>query len=60
VDDMKFKVTVEHVVRTEHEMTLEDETITGALDQALKMVATRNKTNKVGQFFVAKIETKEK
>jgi hypothetical protein len=57
---MKFKVTIERVLREEYEMILEDESITNALDEARKIVAVRNEKNKVGQFFITKIETKEK
>lgn len=57
---MKFKVIIERVIREEYEMILEDESITNALDEALKIVAARNEKNKVGQFFITKIETKEK
>lgn len=57
---MKFKVTIERVIREEYEMVLEGESITQALDEARKIITVRNEKNKLGQFFIAKIETKEK
>ncbi len=41
-------------------MEVEEPSITEALDQAIQMVAARNEKNKVGQFFVSRIETKDK
>ena len=57
---MKFKVTIERIIREEHEMLLDGESITDALDEARQIVTARNEKNKIGQFFIAKIETKEK
>lgn len=57
---MKYKITVEHLAREEHEMILEDETIMQAFDKACELVTARNKTVKSGRFFVTKIsEVKE-
>ncbi len=57
---MKFKVTIERVIREEYEMVLEGESIVQALDDAHKIVTARNEKNKIGQFFISRIETKEK
>jgi hypothetical protein len=57
---MKFKITVEHVIREEYEMVFEDENIMRAFDKARELVAARNKTVRAGKFFVTKIsEVKE-
>lgn len=57
---MKYKVTVEHHIKEEFEMELEDETIMQAFDKARELVTVRNKTVKAGRFFVTKIaETKD-
>lgn len=57
---MKFKVVIERIIHEEYEMILEDESIINALDEARQVVAVRNEKNKVGQFFIKSIETKEK
>lgn len=57
---MKFKITVEHIIREEHEMIFEDENIMQAFDKARELVVARNKTVRAGKFFVTKIsEVKE-
>ncbi len=55
----KFKITIKQVIEEEYEMTLEDESIVGALDEARRLVAIRNKTSKHGQFHVTKVEKEE-
>ena len=57
---MKYKVTIEHHIKDEFEMELENETIMQAFDKARELVTARNKTVKAGRFFVTKIkEVKE-
>lgn len=57
---MRYKITVEHVIKEEHDMILEDETIMQAFDQARELVDARNKTVKAGRFHIMKIsEVKE-
>jgi len=57
---MKYKITVEHIIKEEHEMVFEDESIMQAFDKARELVAARNKTVKSGRFFITKIsEVKE-
>jgi hypothetical protein len=58
-DTKKFKVTIKQVIEEEYEMTLEDDSIVKALDEARRLVEVRNKTSKHGKFHVTKIETEE-
>lgn len=53
---MKYKVLIEHHIKDEFEMELEDETIMQAFDKARELVTARNKTVKAGRFFVTKIQ----
>lgn len=53
----KFKVTIERVILEQYEMTLEDDSIVHALDEARALVDTRNAKSKGGYFHVTKIET---
>lgn len=53
---MKYKITIKRVLEEEYEMVLEDETIMAAFDEARKLVTTRNKSSKIGRFFVTKIK----
>ncbi len=58
---MKYKVVIKHLVVEEHELELEDESIMGAFDEALKLVAIRNSNGHPGRYFVSKIsEVKDK
>jgi hypothetical protein len=54
----KFKITIKRVIEEEFEMILGCNSIVEALDEARLLISKRNKTNKVGQFYLTKIETK--
>jgi hypothetical protein len=53
---MKYTITIKRVLEEEYEMTLDNETIMGAFDEARKLVTVRNVTSQVGRFFVSKIK----
>lgn len=55
----KFKITIKRVLIEEYEMSLENESIMAAFDEARQAVGLRNKTSQIGQFYVTKIETGE-
>jgi len=46
------------IIEEEFEMVLDSNSIVDALDEARLLISKRNKTNKVGQFYLTKIETK--
>jgi hypothetical protein len=52
---MKFKITIERILKEEYEMELEDDTIMGAFDEARKLTTARNVTSQIGRFFITKI-----
>jgi hypothetical protein len=54
---MKFKVIIKHIIEENHEMILEGDSIVDALDEARRLAALRNETNKHGTFHLTKIET---
>lgn len=53
---MKYIITIKRVLEEEYEMSLDNETIMGAFDEARKLVAVRNVTSQVGRFVVTKIK----
>lgn len=54
---MKYRITIEQVVKEEHEMQLEGVSAMEALDHARAQVAARNKKCPVGTVFsVKKVE----
>lgn len=55
----KFKITIRRVEVEEYEMTLENESIMAAFDEARQAVAARNKTSNIGQFHITKIENEK-
>lgn len=53
---MKYKITIKRVLEEEYEMTLDNETIMGAFDEARKLVNARNTNSHIGRFVVTKIK----
>lgn len=53
---MKYKIIIKRVLEEEYEMTLDNETLMGAFDEARELVTARNVTSHIGRFFVTKIE----
>lgn len=53
---MKHKITIRRVLVEDYEMMLENDNLMTSLDEARKLVASRNETSKIGKFSVIKIE----
>lgn len=53
---MKYKITIVRLIREEHEITLEGETIMSAFDEARRLADVRNKTITNGKYYVTKIK----
>lgn len=56
---MKYKITVQQIIREDHEMILEGKSLMATFDEALRLIASRNKIITRGQFHIKKIESKE-
>jgi len=53
----KYKITIKHIIDQNYEFVLSSNSLIEALDEARKLVAKRNSKNKIGTYFVAKINT---
>jgi hypothetical protein len=53
---MKYKITIRRTLTEDYEMTLENEKLMAAFDEARKLVVVRNERSKIGHFAVIKIE----